>query len=214
MELKDNTARIAEEISTYSSLVELERDCMQNMSVTANTRLSPGRRMTAPDGTHTFSWKIFGRYGIQMIVPTDERSGITHESDVIAAQLGFDVRNEDFIISNSPQGLSRTYLEGVYSPAQVKKALQALKEDGGGSNFRDTLLKSAIEIAKRLKHLGVRRIVGMAAERHPNAVHGRLPSETAQRSMNRLYEKHGFQRLTSEDRSREPWDVDYVLPVD
>lgn len=188
----------------FKSLDQLYEACFNLTPIGSQTRLSPALGIGRILKDYPWTWKVMGTYGIQYVVPTDD---ISYKDALVAAQLGFSIENQDMVITNSPQGLGRAVLNGLttfgqqgekYTDDQVTQVMRELRkvDPQTGWNFRDYLLEAAIQVAMTLKGLGVKRIVGTSAERHPKVTDAQtLTLERAKRSMDLLYEKHGFEKV-------------------
>lgn len=160
----------------------LERLCRERQvipGVSERIRFYPGHSLlTNPDSRQIL---INGRFGLVLTLSQDPK--------VVVAQCGFDFCGGELVVTNTPQGLTRSILS--CHPEQVIKAALAELKKG---NFRSELLGAVIRIAQAFKMVGIKRIKGIAAENHDkvDVNGGPLSLYVALRSMNALYEKHGF----------------------
>lgn len=206
-------------LPVIASKQQLVQACKKYSPLSLQTRLSPGHELAiedAPLGATNWSGRIAGNYGIQMVTPSDSVFTVNSRDKLVIAQLGFKLRENELVITNSPQGISRKRFEDRgYTYDQIREAMAQLHStDTAGNDFRDVLLNSTIAVANLLKGLGVKRIVGRAAENHPKVKVNLISLERAKKSMDHLYKKHGFRRLTNEelDLELDP-DIDYVLDL-
>ena len=124
---------------------------------------------------------INGRHGIVLT--------LTEDPKIPVAQCGFDFENNDLVITNTPQGLTREKLCGV-PEEKVSAVLRELKK----GDFRSELLTAVIAIGKKFNAVGIVRIKGIAAEHHDkvDVNGGPLSLGLALKSMDTLFEKHDF----------------------
>lgn len=172
----------------------LENLCLQRQvisGISERVRFYPGCSLLTESGNHQVL--IEGRYGLVLTLGKD--------TEVVVAQCGFDLREKELVVTNTPQGLTRDKLS-AYTEATVKAVMRELKK----GSFRDELLSAVIKIGEVFRTCGIERIRGIAAEHHDKVDinGGPLSLDVALKSMNQLYEKHGF--------ARDEWG-DYYLPL-
>lgn len=158
-----------------------------------------GILILAQDSSHPqhehpgFSLEINGRFGLVLTLGQD--------TEVPVAQCGFDFKQRELVVTNTPQGLTRDKLS--CHPEEIIKAVLGELRTG---NFRSELLDAVIRIGQAFRATGIERIRGIAAEHHDKVDinGGPLSLAVALKSMNELYERHGF---TKDETG------DYYLPI-
>jgi hypothetical protein len=133
---------------------------------------------------------IEGRYGL--VQSLDE------EGRLPVAQAGFSLVGDTLKITNSPQGLTREKL-AYLAPDEVREILRELRK----GTFRDNLMIGILQIGRAFRTAGVREVTAVSAEHHDKVDRngGPLAFERALKSMNDLYERHGFIRNEDGDYS-------------
>ncbi len=176
----------------FFSIPELEDACIEGKKVGQTSRLAPALALAVRRGLKD-GMNIAGTYGLLYVLQKDI-------SVTPIAQLGFDIDGAGMVITNSPQGYTDDRLVG-YSEEVKRAALQTLK----GEKFRDTMLQEALNLAKRLKRLGVEVVVGISADNHPNVDinGGTIPYNHAKKIMDEVYLRNGFAEDFTGDYSFE-----------
>ncbi len=167
------------EVVLSTKIEGLKFACWRQLPLDAQTRFYPGIKLF-PNPSDAL-YKVAGAFAILKTL-TPPLSG------TVVAHVGFDITEESFVITNSPQGCSRNYLEGY--PDDLKTAVLTELRNG----FREELLGAVLKIASVFKNTGIRQVKGISAhnDERVDINGGVMPYHQALRSMDELYRKCGF----------------------
>jgi hypothetical protein len=153
-----------------ASVEELTQFSLGRRMISSNMRLCPGRK--AKSVPLELTEMAYGQYGLQLICPK------TAEAIAIC---GFFVADDRMYIPHTPQGSTRYKIS--------REARRSLF--GENRDFRNRLMQTLIEIARKLK---LKEIVGIAAESHPKVAEGHISAGRGAEIINKVFEENGFLR--------------------